>query len=236
MKTPVWVMCILLGLASYVACILAQGFPLWSTGQPFLWFPQDTGSIVELFAFMTGVVAVYLVTKEHLWNWPIGIVNVALYGYFFFFVATHYANAWLQVVWLFYLVEGWYRWLNGGENQTALKLSRIEKRHVVIAAGSIVLFTAVLTPILTAANGQLAFLDALTAGISLAAQFLLNRKVLESWILWIIVDIIYIPMYAIRGYHATMLLYAIFLILAIKGFFDWRKALARQEAETFATA
>lgn len=236
MKTPVWVICILLGLASYLGCILAQGYPLWSAGKPFLWFPQDTGSIIELFAFITGVIAVYLVTKEHLWNWPIGIVNVALYGYFFFFVAAHYANAWLQVVWLFYLVEGWYRWVKGGKNQTALKLSRISKRQTVIVFGSIALFTAVLTPILTAANGQLAFLDALTTGISLAAQFLLNRKVLQSWVLWIVVDIIYIPMYFIRGYHATMLLYVIFLGLAIKGFYDWRASLESQEAEASATA
>lgn len=223
MKLKIWQVSILLTLASYVICILAQSFPLWSTGQPFPFFPDNRDALIELVGFVAGVVAVYLVVRENIWNWPIGIVNVALYAYFFFAIAQHLANAVLQIIWFAYLIEGWYRWLRGGENKTELKITSIKRSHAIVGVVTIVLVTAILTPILTNLGGMVAALDALTAAISLAAQFLLNRKVLQSWILWIIVDIIYIPLYFYRGYYATMVLYVIFLGLAIQGWIAWNK-------------
>jgi nicotinamide mononucleotide transporter len=228
MKPNLAISAILIAIGSAVICILAQGFPLWSTGKPFPWFPQETGSIIELFGFMTGVVGVYLTVKQSIYNWPIGIINVALYGYFFLQVAVHYANAALQFIWLIYLVEGWIRWAKGGENNTELKISRINPQQAVIGGITILVAASILSPILTKMGGNVAFWDALTAAISLAAQFLLNRKVLECWLVWIAVDLIFVPLYIYRGYHATAVLYAIFLGLAINGWIQWNKSYRAQ--------
>lgn len=72
------------------------------------------------------------------------------------------------------------------------------------------------------------FWDALTFSISLAAQFLLNRKVLENWILWILADAIYVPLYIYRQYYTTAALYLIFFVLAIAGLAEWRRSLSRE--------
>ncbi|MDI9641298.1 nicotinamide riboside transporter PnuC [Kamptonema cortianum] len=228
-RTAVW--CLVLALASYVVCVLAQSFPLWSAGQSFAWFPQTLDTQIELVAFVAGVVAVYLVTRESLWNWPIGIVNVSLYAWFFFAVAQHYANAALQIVWLIYLIDGWYRWLRGGEKKTELKVSHLTARQGLIVGATVVVFTVALVPILQMAGGKVVIVDALTTAMSLAAQYLLNRKVIQSWLAWIVVDLIYVPLYIYREYYATAVLYAIFLGLAVVGWFQWKKSILAQDQE-----
>lgn len=222
MKTPVWVMCILLGLASYVACILAQGFPLWSTGQPFLWFPQDTGSIIELIGFVSGVIAVYLYTIPLKVGYLVGVVNVVAYAYLFFAELQHYGNGLLQLVWLYYMFDGWWNWRKQSESEDFV-VARITQRQGLISLGTFALLTPLAYAGLVQAGGKLPFLDAATTGISLAAQFLQNRRVLECWPVWMFVNVLYVGMYASRGWYATMLLAVIFFFLALRGLILWRR-------------
>lgn len=149
----------------------------------------------------------------------------------FFAVAQHYANAALQIVWLIYLIDGWYRWLRGGEKKTELKVSHLTARQGLIVGATVVVFTVALVPILQMAGGKVVIVDALTTAMSLAAQYLLNRKVIQSWLAWIVVDLIYVPLYIYREYYATAVLYAIFLGLAVVGWFQWKKSILAQDQE-----
>ncbi|MBS1706393.1 MAG: nicotinamide mononucleotide transporter [Armatimonadetes bacterium] len=219
---------LLMSLGSFVLAILCQAFQAYVSKTPITWIPSNRDSWIEVVGFVTGVVGVYLVIKESLWNWPVGIVNVLVYAWFFFIVARHYANAALQLVFFGYLVEGWWRWKFGGENHTELKVSRLKPFQVAVVTATIVLVTFGLVPLLERLGGQVPFWDALTFSISLAAQFLLNRKVLENWILWILADAIYVPLYSYRQYYTTAALYLIFFVLAIAGLAEWRRSLARE--------
>lgn len=194
---------------------------------------------LEGVSFITGAVCVWLTVKENIWNFPIGLLNTATFSVVFF-EARLFGDAGLQVVYFVLGLVGWYLWLYGGEKRTRLRVAQasgVERAAVALAvAGS----TFFLWRTLRFLGGSASFWDALTTSLSLGAQWLLNRKRIESWQLWILVDAIYVPLYVSRGLYLTAILYAVFLIMAFFGLAHWqesfRRALRGQAAATGALA
>ncbi len=182
----------------------------------------------EVAGFVTGVVAVYLVAIEHIWNWPIGIVNVLIYAYVFWNVRL-YADMTLQIVFFVLAVHGWWSWLRGGTGGSKLEISRLTAVGWTIAGAIVVVGTAVYKPIIEHYKGASPFWDTLLTVMSLVAQVLLNRKVLENWWFWIAIDLAYVPLYLSRKLYPTTFLYMIFLALAVQGWMNWSRTLRRAE-------
>ena len=172
---------------------------------------------VQNVAVVFGVASVYLSTRENIWSWPTAIVNVALYG-LVFFREKLYADMGLQGVFLLLSIYGWYEWLHGGEHRTRLRVSRASPRlWVLLAVLNITAWLLLATILHRFTDASLPYLDSLLTTTSLVAQWMMTRKILENWALWIAVDIVYVPMFISRGLHPTALLYAIFLGLAVMG-------------------
>lgn len=187
-------------------------------------------SPLELIAMACGVVSVYLSVREHVWSWPTGIVNVTLYVVIFY-QAKLYANMGLQVVYIVLSVYGWYNWLYGGANRSTLAVSRTPRRvalllPVVGVAGAIAL-GAVLA---RHTDDALPYAESATTAVSLIAQWMMTRKFLESWILWIVVDVAYVVMFVRQDLLLTAALYALFLALAVNGFVTWKRSLRAASA------
>jgi nicotinamide mononucleotide transporter len=182
---------------------------------------QGKASWLEAASFVTGALCVWLTVKENIWNFPLGLVNVATFCVVFV-RAGLYADAGLQVVYFVLGLMGWYLWLYGGARRTALRVNRVGRVELgaVIAAG--VVITIALRELLERLGGAAPFWDALTTAISLSAQWLLNRKRLENWLAWIVVDIIYVPLYLSKELYLTAGLYAVFLVMATMGWLHWR--------------
>jgi nicotinamide mononucleotide transporter len=142
-----------------------------------------------------------------------------------------YGDAGLQVVYLGLGVQGWYNWLYGGKRQTPLKIARVSRRLLLWLSAVIVVATWLLMVTLQAVNGSAPLLDAFTTVLSLAAQYLLNRKAIESWLLWIVVDVLYIYLYITRGLHLTAMLYLVFIGLCIAGYISWQRTLQGEEQQ-----
>lgn len=181
-------------------------------------------SALEIVAAAFGALAVYLAARENIWNWPTAIINVSLYT-IVFFQSRLYADMGLQVVYLALSIYGWYHWLHGGAQRTELKVSRASLRLLIIlallvAAGSYTLGST----LASRTDAAIPYLDSALTVASLAAQWLMTRKVLENWLLWIALDIVYVPMFFARGLPATALLYSVFLVLAVLGFISWRRS------------
>ncbi len=176
----------------------------------------------EVSGFITGILAVYLTAKEHMSNWPIGIVNVLLYAYVFY-ASRLFADMTLQFFFFALSIHGWYSWAKGGTQKDTLKISRLQPVALAVCIGALIVGTAIYVPIITHFKGASPFLDSLLTVASIIAQILLNRKVLENWILWIVIDVLYIPLYYSRGLYPTTILYVIFLGLAIGGLVQWLK-------------
>ena len=185
--------------------------------------PLDT---VEAFGFSTGAICVWLVTKGNIWSWPIGLANNIFFG-ILFWNARLFADFGLQGVYFILGLYGWWAWLRGGENHSAMLVSRARKYEWLGMILFLVIGTWLLRELLIFVNGAAPFWDALTTTLCLCAQYLLCLKRVENWYFWIVADIIYIPLYFSRDLPLTGILYAGFLVLCLIGLSRWRKELAR---------
>jgi nicotinamide mononucleotide transporter len=182
-------------------------------------------SCLELVAVLFGIVSVFLSVREHIWSWPTALVNVALY-FALFFKAGLYSDMGLQAVYFGLSLYGWYEWLYGGKGHTTLRVSRTPARLwsllVVIGLG----LWATLGRLTSGLPGvALPYVDAATTTTSLIAQYLMTRKLLENWTLWIVVDVVYIGMFIFKGLYLTAGNYAVYLALAVLGHIAWRRSL-----------
>ena len=185
---------------------------------------------LEIIAAAFGVVSVFLSVRQNIWSWPTAIVNVGLY-IMIFYDSKLYADTGLQVVYVVLNAYGWYHWLYGGKNRTELPVSRTSPRVAAVLVGLVVAGTAVVGTLLArTTDAALPYMDAFTTSTSLAAQWMMTRKLLENWPVWVGVDVIYIGMYIYKSLYVTAALYLVFLILSAMGYFQWKKSLASRVA------
>ncbi|MCT9931931.1 nicotinamide riboside transporter PnuC [Planotetraspora sp. A-T 1434] len=203
--------------------------------EPAFTFMGASTSWAELLGFATGVLTVWLVVRQHMANWPIGIANVVFLGLVFLAVGL-YADAALQIVYIVLGLYGWWEWLYGGAGRSRLAISvtrPVEWLWLIVSGGAVtVLLTAVLA---TWTNSAVPFWDALTTALSLMATYGQCRKLVESWWLWITADLIYIPLYAYKALYLTSALYVLFLGLCVAGLVSWRRELAARSLPVAAT-
>ncbi|MFF8269997.1 nicotinamide riboside transporter PnuC [Streptomyces sp. NPDC016562] len=191
-------------------------------------------SWTEVLGFVPGALCVWLVARQHIANWPIGIAN----NVFFIVLFTQaglYADAGLQIVFIALAAYGWWSWTHGGGPGTtgALPVRRTTRTEWAALAAAGAVGVLALTLLLSrATDSTVPFWDALTTGLSLAATYGQCRKLVESWWLWIAADLIYIPLYAYKGLHLTALLYVGFLALCVAGLLGWRRTLPAAGART----
>jgi nicotinamide mononucleotide transporter len=187
---------------------------------------------LEAAAAAFGVISVYLGTRQNILSWPTALVNVALYA-FVFFGARLYADMGLQVIYFVLSAYGWYEWKYGGADRTVLRVSRATPRTwVVLTVVNVAAWIALGSLLSQSTDAALPWLDSLLSTTSLCAQWLMTRKVLEHWAIWIAVDIVYVPTFISRGLYATAGLYAIFLVLAVMGWREWKRSHASAVALT----
>jgi nicotinamide mononucleotide transporter len=187
---------------------------------------------IEIIAAVFGVVSVFLSVKQNIWSWPTAIVNVGLY-IFVFFESKLYADTGLQVVYVVLNAYGWYHWLYGGKNRTELPVSRTSARLGLFLVGLGAAGTAILGTILARnTDAALPYVDSMTTSTSLIAQWMMTRKLLENWIIWVAVDVVYIGMYIFKSLYVTAVLYLVFLILSAMGYFQWRTSLRERELQS----
>jgi len=177
---------------------------------------------LDALGFISGGITVWLVVREHVWNWPIGLANNVVF-LIVFWRTRLFADAGLQIVYIVISAYGWRNWLRGGVDRTPLVISRTPRVQWLITAAAVPLATLALRAILIAVNGSAPFLDSLTTVLSLTAQYMLCRKQLEHWLFWIAADLIYIPLYVSRDLPLMGALFAIFLVMCIVGWRDWMR-------------
>jgi nicotinamide mononucleotide transporter len=188
-------------------------------------------SYVELVAVVFGLLSVYLSAREHIVSWPTAIVNVGIF-FFLFWKAKLYADAVLQLVYLTLSVYGWYEWLYGGAQHSRLKVSKTMRTEWLVVTPLFLVGGLGLGALLARyTDSPIPYFDAMLTAASLVAQWLMTRKRLENWLIWIAADIVYVPVFIRRGLPFTALQYAVFLVLAAMGWYGWRQSLRAQQRE-----
>ncbi|HVX23888.1 MAG TPA: nicotinamide riboside transporter PnuC [Candidatus Saccharimonadales bacterium] len=186
--------------------------------------------LTEVLGFVTGGYCVWLAVVENIWNWPIGILNAVAFTVLFL-GSRLYADAGLQIVYIVLGFVGWYWWLKGGEHKSELKVQHIGVLESLALAIVGIVATVGFTRFLASINDVAPFWDGLTTVSSLVAQYMLTRKYLENWYVWIATDVIYIGLYGFKHLALTAVLYVIFLTMCLVGVRDWRKSATKQTTE-----
>ncbi|NOR87933.1 MAG: nicotinamide riboside transporter PnuC [Bacteroidales bacterium] len=216
--------------------------------------------ILEFMAALFGVISVFYARKENILVFPTGIISTAIYVYLLSQWSL-YGDLIINIYYTLMSIYGWYQWNKlVGSDQQHISISRTNTKDKLQAFG-IFIFTSVFVIFvyryynvmpnklgfadsvayawehLTSGNLQdfrtaTPFLDTFTTGIFFAAMWLMANKKIENWTLWIIGDIVSIPLYFVKGYGFTGVQYAIFLVLAIMAYFSWRKAIENQKRES----
>ena len=193
-----------------------------------------TTSAAEVGGFISGAITVYLCARGSVWNWPISIVNGLLWLVLFAGVGL-YADAGLQAAYLVLSVYGWFHWLRGGPTGIDdLHVTRASRMALgACVAASIVGILGIYWLLDTQTSSTVPLADATTTTFSLVASWLLARKHIENWPLWIVgVNIPYIAIYLYKGLALTASLQLVFIALSVMGWYGWRRHLVEPRPAT----
>ena len=176
--------------------------------------------ILELIAAITSVIGVWLGTTGKRITWPWWALSSALYGVFFYQV-EYYASAVLQIVFIVAALYGWKDWAPTG----AVAGNLTVRNRTYIAIGTF-LSVAALSPLLSNIGAAATWSDAFVLIGSLVAQVMMVYEKYESWIVWMVVDVVATIQYAVNGVYFTTLIYAMFTVIAVIGWKRWRDSLS----------
>lgn len=178
----------------------------------------------ELIGDATGAWCVWLVARQHILNWPVGLLNNAFF-FLLFWRSKLYGDAALQGVFAALAIYGWWEWARGaGHKGEALPVRRTTAREWTALAAATALATAgVALWLARKTDSPVPLWDASVLTLSLAATYGQAKKLVESWWVWIAVDVLSIPLYAARRLYPTAALYAVFLGLCVAGLRAWTR-------------
>jgi nicotinamide mononucleotide transporter len=188
---------------------------------------------IETLGTIIGLIYLWLSVKQNIWLWLFGIISSALYIYVFF-VARLYALTSLQVYYVIVSFYGWFHWLYGnkteGQPGKKLPIGRITVKQASLLFGITVLLNIIFYFVLKYfTNSDQPFWDSFSTAVSIIATWMLARKVLEHWLVWIVVDAVMAVLYFEKQLYPTVILYSTYTILAILGFIEWKKDFKQQE-------
>ena len=193
------------------------------------WLVAHGSSCLELSAAVFGIAGVYLSIPENIWNWPLGMINVAL-SCLLLARQGLFANAGLQIVYFGLSIYGWYEWLHGGRGRSTLEVSRTAMRTWLGVTAATLCIWGVLVLVTRRIPGATqGYADAGTTAVSLVAEWMLAKKLLENWALWIMIDAVYVGLFVADRLYLLAINYALYLVLAVAGYVAWRRTVQRHE-------
>ncbi|AWV97802.1 nicotinamide riboside transporter PnuC [Arcticibacterium luteifluviistationis] len=199
-------------------------------------------SLIELVATISGGIAVWLSTKENVWSWIIGLINVVL-AFFMFFQIQLYPDMFLQIFFFITNIIGFWQWKFPKASEAnainQLKITKLSVRNFALLSALGVVGTLIMgtfssnlheiAPKVFSIPSAFPYMDSFTTVMSIVATFMLIRKKVEAWWIWLVVDIIATYMYYIKDVKLYSLLYFVFVIIAAFGAMEWTKRYLKQQ-------
>lgn len=183
--------------------------------------------VLEILAFVFGILSVWYAKKENILVYPTGIICTVITVYLLY-VSQYYGDMMMNFYYSIMSVYGWWNWSRKKENKYVVPISRTTFKEKQIGL-LFFIFTMIITYLVYKAFDYTLeipnYIDIVTSGIFFTAMWYMANKKLENWTLWIIGDLITVPLYGYRGLGILSLQYIIFTVLAILGYIEWRKSL-----------
>ncbi len=192
----------------------------------------------EIVAVITGLACVYLAAINNIWNWPVAIVSTTI-SIYVMAKSAFYADM-LQYTYLTVInVYGWVIWTKKKDTEDKRPIVRITQKQILWTLAAIAVISPALGFTLIKFSKALKYnppafpyLDSFCTVVSLAAQVLMARKVLENWLIWVFVDIIYVVIYGIKDLQAFAFMFFVYILVAAWGYIDWRRIYLKQAKNT----
>jgi len=188
-------------------------------------------SAAEWLAVLLAVGYLLLAVRQNAWCWACAIASSAIFLVLF----ARGGLVMQSVLQVFYVVMGaygWWAWRRGSRTGTVLPVSRWSRgRHVAAIALLLALAGVNGWIVARAQGGWVPYVDAFVAWVSVLATWMVARKVLENWLYWIVVDSVAAVLYWSQGFHATAVLFVLYVLIAVRGYFAWRADVPRAAAE-----
>jgi nicotinamide mononucleotide transporter len=189
------------------------------------WIGQN---YIEIIAALLGIAGVWLTTRQNIWCWPIGLMNVIL-SMIVFFNAKLYYDFILQIFYFVLTLYGWYHWIFGRKDAPKLPVRRLKRHYIYISMIITMVSVIILGKIAEIyTDASLPYWDALTTAGGVIATLWMARKIIENWIAWIFIDLLCTVIYIYKELYAFSVLYLIFAILAVIGYMEWKKDLTNK--------
>lgn len=184
---------------------------------------------VEIFGFLVLVFYLYFSIKQNILLWPFGLIGALVYIYIYY-SAQLYADMSLQVYYVLISIYGWFYWKTAKDKNENVKLEvKYTNKNLALLLLITTLFLFIIFSFILAkyTNASLPYWDALTTAAGITATWMLAKKYIEHWIVWVFVNIISVIIYIYKDLHITAVLFVIYTTMAIVGYFQWRKQLIK---------
>ena len=184
---------------------------------------------LEFLAFSFGIISVIYAKKENILVYPTGIICTVITVYILY-KAQYFGDMMMNIYYSLMSIYGWWNWSRIQNDKYLLKITRFSKNDLGLTVFLFLLTVTITYAVYTFNLTEIKipnYIDIFTSGIFFTAMWLMANKKLESWVFWIIGDVITVPLYAYRGLGMLSLQYIIFTILAIQGYIEWKKHLSR---------
>jgi nicotinamide mononucleotide transporter len=185
---------------------------------------------IEIFGVVTGIIYVILEVRQNRLLWPLGIITSAAYV-IIFFTRKFYADMGLQVYYVLISIYGWYYWSRGGSQRERQELPvvRINNKQSLLLFIVLLFIWAVIYVILDRyTDSTVPVGDSFTTAMAIVATWMLTRKIIEQWFLWIIANSVSIGLYICKGLYPTVILYAVYTAMAVYGYIEWNRSMHKK--------
>ena len=185
---------------------------------------------LELTAILFGLLSVWYAKKDNIWVFPTGIINTAIYV-FLLWKWNLLGDMMINFYYVVMSIYGWYHWTRKKDDVVEFPISKMntyEKKVSLLVFVLTILFVVAVYRFFDKFTHWTTYVDTFVTGIFFVGMWLMARRKIENWILWIIGDIISIPMYYDKGYSFTSIQYLIFTIIAVFGYLEWKKTLQQK--------
>ncbi len=177
---------------------------------------------MENTAIVLALLYLLLAARQSQWCWLAGALSCAIYAHLMFTVQLYLESA-LQLIYIVLAGYGWWQWQYGSAANAANEQRGFSfSRHLVIGAGLAIVATGVAMLMQRYTNADQVWLDSFTTVFSLYATWLLTRKLFSNWVYWLVIDSVYVYLYALKGFEKTAGLYAIYIALILYAMWQWQ--------------
>ncbi len=189
--------------------------------------------ILEFFAFIFGILSVWFAKKENIWVYPTGLIATIITTYLLY-LAGYLGDMMINGYFALMSIYGWYKWTRKENDTEVLTISRTNNKEKIIGIALFFATVFVVFVIYYLFDYQIKvenYIDIFASGIFFTGMWYMANKKIENWTLWILGDLIVVPLYAYRGLGMLSIQYLIFTILAISAYLEWKKILHKNNLQ-----